>query len=232
MIDNLESKINSSFFRRTARNIGLYVGAIALALTAGCTAQKNISKENHPHPDNYYDLDKPTTADVFKKEPEKPKGKRLPPFEIGISLGKGNSYSSLGAKLSGILNIDRQISCELGLSYGLIAAPIANNAIVGTFVLNGSATAHYKIMEEQSLFLRLFYGTQGANVITDCYGNVVTFKPDILGGGIMLGSRFTSSDGTFAELGLGIMMCKHAPGYHADYGFSGAFDLGIGFKFG
>ena len=232
MSDNLENKINRNFFRRTMRNIGLGLGAIALSVAAGCTSQKSVSKENYQRSDDYYDLDKPTTPDLFKKEPEKPKGKRLPLVEVGISLGKGNSYSSTGAKLSGILNIDRQISCELGLSYGLIAAPIANNAIVGTFVLNGSASAHYKIMEEQSLFLRLFYGTQGANILTDYYGHVVSFKPDILGGGIMLGSRITSSDGTFAELGLGIMMCKHAQGYHAKYGFSGAFDIGIGFKFG
>lgn len=233
MADNLESKINSSFFRRTARNIGLYFGAIALALTAGCASQKSSSKENHPYSDDYYDFNKPTTSDLFKKEPDKPKEKvkRLPLFEVGLGLGLGNSYSFTGAKLSGILNIDRHSSCEIGIGYGFMARPMSDDLLLGKFIANGSASFYYNIMEEQALFLRVFYGVQGAETIRDEYNHIISLS-EVLGGGILVGSRLTSSERIFVELSLGFSIISYPSRYERKYGCKGAIDLGIGFKFG
>lgn len=233
MADNLESKINSSFFRKTARNICLYVGAIALTITAGCAAHKSISKAEYPHSDNYYDLDKPTTPDLFKKDPDKPKEKikRLPLVEVGLGLGEGNSYSHVGCKLSGILNIDKHCAVDTGISYGFAPIVLQDNMILGKFVANGSASFYYKITNEQSLFLRAFGGVQGINKIQDQYSNVIALE-NMIGCGVLLGGRFTSSGGVFLELGLGINLVFYPKEYHARYGTKGAFDLGIGFKFG
>lgn len=226
MADNLESRTKHDFFRRIARNIGLGIGAIALAVLSGCAAQKSSAKSEYIYtPD--YDVVKNPDSRYKKPESLKP----LKPFEIGISLGEGGSYSFIGGKLSGFLNIDRHDTFELGISYGFAPMMLPHGLVIGKFVTNGSAGFHYKFMDEQSLFLRIFGGVQGAGRIYDDCGHITSFK-DMYGGGLIVGTRFASEEGMFLEMGIGASITRCPNWYRKKYTGKGSFDVGIGFKFG
>ncbi len=226
MAGNLESRVKMNFFRRTARNIGLGIGAVVLALASGCASQKDSSKSEYVYTPDYDVVKNPDSR--YKKTE---KSKQVKPFEIGISLGEGNSYSFIGGKLSGFLNVDRHSTFELGISYGFAPMMLPHGVVIGKFVTNGSAGFHYKIMDEQSLFLRVFGGVQGAGKVYDDCGHITSFE-DMYGGGLLVGTRFASAEGVFIDIGLGASIVRCPAWYRKKYTGKGSFDVGFGFKFG
>jgi len=230
MADNLESRAKHDFFSRTARNIGLGIGAVALALLSSCASQKDSSKSEYVYTNDYDVVKNPEYSETDSDKPRK-KVKPVKPLEIGISLGEGNSYSFIGGKLSGFLNVDRRSTFELGISYGFGPMILPNQVIMGKFVTNGSAGFHYKFMDEQSLFLRAFYGIQGLARCYDTCGHITSFE-DVYGGGLLVGTRFASAEGVFIEIGLGGSVMRGPSWYRKKYSSKGGFDVGFGFKFG
>jgi hypothetical protein len=226
MAGNLESRTNHGFLRRTARNIGLGLGTIVLALASGCVSQKSGEKGERQYTPDYDVIKDP---DSRYKKSEKIKSIKL--FEVSIGLGEGNSYSFVGGKLSGLLNIDKHISLDAGIGYGFAPAIISNKLLLGKLVTNGSASFYYKFMDEQSLFLRAFCGIQGLYRVYDDCGHITALN-DVYGGGILIGSRFASAEGIFIEFGLGASILHYPKEFHKKYSSKGAADFGFGFKFG